>query len=154
MTSWFLNLSLCALLTLPGGSTCFIDTPRGPYVLYWHQKGALCVFPLHVFNRYEIHIQDFEEVFTGIFIILRSSSSQKLINKEIPESLKKREKRYIDFQECSKLLTPIFTKHNIGQGCSYIFLYCLKHFGILKWMTTGFYEFENLQIMEFGDFGL
>ena len=25
---------MCALLTFPGGLMCFIDIPRGPYVLY------------------------------------------------------------------------------------------------------------------------
>ena len=61
--------ALCALLTLPGSPMCFIDTRRGPYVLF-HRM---------FFDRYQIHIQDLE-LFTGIFIIFPCPSSQNLIN--------------------------------------------------------------------------
>ena len=35
------NVEGCWGLTPAGGTMCFIDTPRGPYVLYWHFQGAL-----------------------------------------------------------------------------------------------------------------
>ena len=38
-----------------------------------------------LFDRCEIHIQDFKEFLTGIFISVRCPSSQNLINNEIPE---------------------------------------------------------------------
>ena len=38
------------------------------------------------FDRYEIHIQDFEDVFRVIVIISRCPSSQHLIKNEIPDS--------------------------------------------------------------------
>ena len=37
------------------------------------------IFPFHVFDRYEIRIQDFEEMVTGIFIIFRFLSSHNWI---------------------------------------------------------------------------
>ena len=69
------------------------DIKRGPYMLYWHSQGGPMYFsdtplfenkkvtksPSPVFDRYEIHAQDFETLFTGIFIICRCPSLQKLI---------------------------------------------------------------------------
>ena len=41
-------------------------------------------FQFHIFDGYEIHIQDFEETLTGLFIISRC----KLRNFEFPKNLK------------------------------------------------------------------
>ena len=33
-----------SILTPEGGPMCFSDTKRGPFVFFWHYKGALCGF--------------------------------------------------------------------------------------------------------------
>ena len=40
-----------------------------------------------VFDKYEMHIQDFEDCFKGIFIIFRCPSSQNMIQFETPDFL-------------------------------------------------------------------
>ncbi len=84
---------------------------------------TLCAFPLHVFDRYEIHIQDFAEQITGIFIIFRCPSSQNLINIEIPEISKTNDisKINIDFQKIKKNDSHVYTQH-IFQNVPGVFL--------------------------------
>ena len=57
--------------------------------------------PFHVFDRYEIPIQDFEDCCTGIFIISWCPSSQKLIKDEVPKICPKKQ-NYFPIFKCQK----------------------------------------------------
>ena len=44
-------------------------------------KSKVSEFPFHVFDRYDTHIQDFEDILTGIFAIVRCPSSKCKLSK-------------------------------------------------------------------------
>ena len=50
---------------------------RGFPYLKIHKFGGFTKFPIHVFDRYEVHIQAFLHFINGKFIIWQSSSPQK-----------------------------------------------------------------------------
>ena len=90
------------------------------------------------FDRYELHIQDVEEYFTGIFIISRSPSSQNLIKLKFPK-IPKRQTEFIMFKLPDGMFAylqitnfivrnsyfkhskfPVFKKHEIPTSDIYI----------------------------------
>ena len=73
-----------------------------------------------VFDRYEIHIQAFEDFINAIVVIFRSSSSQFMIKDEVLKNTH-------DFQKTKN--DSLIYKDNISQDVPIIFLYDLKHFG-------------------------
>ena len=82
---------------------------QGVLVVPLLENRKVTEFPFHVFDRYEIHIQDFQEQFTGIFIMFRSPSPEfqnfKFENVNVSKTSKS---KYVDFKKnviakCTKL---------------------------------------------------
>ena len=119
-------MALCALLTLPGGPRGFIDTPRGPMGFPYLKIEKLANYHFMFLDRYEIHIQDFEDLLRDLHHFWVSVFTQFDKN-EIPEIFKT---WYIEFQEKTvltfsflNLLISHIYKNNIFEKvsiCSYI----------------------------------
>ena len=115
-------------------------------------KITKCSF--HVFDRYEIHIQAFGDVFMG-----KSSFPDPHLHKiilnicnhiftKINETNKTN--RYPDFREFSICWCP-YSQNNMFPGCSQIFLVFLEAFLYTK-INTGFQGFGNPEIMKLSSF--
>ena len=90
-------------------------------------------------DRYEIHIQAFVDFINAIAIILKSSSSQNMIQTKVLKFSKNTHENKNngtpDFQQKTKLskhLGSQIYKNNMFHDVPIIFLYCLKYFYILK----------------------
>ena len=105
-------------------------------------------FRFHDFDRCEIHVHDFEEIITGIFIICRCPSSHNLIvSNFLKSSFSKfpifnfsnsrfdifriitisQKVRYTDFQKKQMSRYPYLQNYYVCKMCSY-FLILLKYF--------------------------
>ena len=58
-------------MALPANPMCLSEIPGGPYVLGIpsFENTKVAKFPFHFFDRYEIHIQDFVDLYLT-FVIL------------------------------------------------------------------------------------
>ena len=75
--------------------------------------------------------------------------------KTILRNQKKRKRKRKNVHRPSEIFEIIdvqIYKNNMFPGCSHIFSAFLKHFGIAKWVNTGFYGFGNPEIMKMSSF--
>ena len=85
------------------------------------------------FDRYEIHIQAFANVFYGQFIIFKPHLRKVQYNNDIPpKNGKTKQTLYIHLRNFSIFLMSIFAKIIFPQDGPIFFLYVLKNFGITK----------------------
>ena len=112
------------------------------------QKLPNCNFMF--FDRYEIHIQDFEDFFTGIFIIFWCPSSHNLIKGGTQNF---QQIWHTHFQANQILLFPDLQKYGF-QGYPYICSCSLEAFWYSEMNKYRVPRVRNPEIMECGDSGL